>query len=199
MHLRFRKSFPIVGHLLHLTVSRHGVSLNLHAGLFSRSWGTRYATTTIDAPGHFGLYWRKQAAHTQHRPHEIAEARHEHHWLHLTLALAFLAGAVEAIHIWVHPFSQTQVVGHPLTTLLLLMGALIGVIFLTDRLGLVSGIFIFLLGLGAIYLEWTLFHSLAWHDVHSIAVTHASQTVHRATIHHVSLPLQTTHRLARNH
>jgi hypothetical protein len=177
MHWRFRKSFPIIGHFLHVTVSKKGVSLNLHAGLLSRSWGTRGNTTSVDAPGHFGLYFRKQTRRPQGREHrdEALSVRHEHRWLHLSLALALLCALVEAWHVWVHPFSDMRITGHPLRDLVLLTGLLIVLILTLHHLRIASGIILFLLALVGIYAQWASFHKLDWHDPRPV-VTPAAQT-----------------------
>jgi len=185
MHLRFRHSFPLVGHFLHFTVSKKGVSLNAHAGFFSKSWGTRGNTTTVDAPGHLGLFWRKQSKRTHASADEVA-TKHEHKWFHLSLALVVLVAIVEAWHIWVHPFSKVVIVGQPLNTLLILTGALAVAVLFLHHLGVASGIILFLLTLGGVYLQWRVFHSTAWNDVHPAmaAVVHHATAVPHAVIHH---------------
>jgi hypothetical protein len=60
MNFRFRKSFTIIPGILRWTVSKKSTSLNLNLGLFSKSWGTRGTTTTIDAPGTTGIFWRRE-------------------------------------------------------------------------------------------------------------------------------------------
>jgi hypothetical protein len=176
MHLRFRHRFPLIGHFLHWTLSRHGVSLNAHLGPFSRSWGTQAKTTTIDVPGHLGFFWRKQARRgsgtrrprlSSEEQQALAAAHAGNAWTHVVVGLAFLEAAVEAIHIWVHPFSQAAVSGNPLFTLVVLTGGLIVVITFLHRQRIVGGVVLFILGVFGLWLQWTLFHSLAWHDVHA--------------------------------
>lgn len=60
MNFRFRKSFTIIPGILKWTVSKKSTSLNLNLGIFSRSWGTRGKTTTLDMPGTSGIFWRKE-------------------------------------------------------------------------------------------------------------------------------------------
>lgn len=60
MRFRFRKSVALWPGHLNATVSRRGVSLNGRLGIFSRSWGTRGRSTTIDMPGTSGIFWRRE-------------------------------------------------------------------------------------------------------------------------------------------
>lgn len=60
MNFRFRKSLTIIPGVLRWTVSKKSTSLNLNLGIFSKSWGTRGSTTTIDAPGTTGIFWRRE-------------------------------------------------------------------------------------------------------------------------------------------
>jgi hypothetical protein len=60
MKFRFRKSLTIIPGVLKWTVSKKSTSLNLNLGLFSRSWGTRGTTTTLDLPGTSGLFFRSE-------------------------------------------------------------------------------------------------------------------------------------------
>lgn len=60
MRFRFRKSLTLWPGHLKATVSRRGVSLNGRVGIFSRSWGTRGRSTTIDMPGTSGIFWRRE-------------------------------------------------------------------------------------------------------------------------------------------
>jgi hypothetical protein len=176
MHLRFRHRFPLAGHFLHWTLSRHGVSLNMHVGLFSRSWGTQGNTTTVDAPGHLGFFWRKQ---TRKRRRRLSEEEISAHaagrWTHLAVALVLLEAVVEAVHIWLHPFSDVVVSGSPLLVLLLLSGGLCALIVFAHRRGIMGGLVIFVLALVGLYVQWKLFGALAWNDVHAAtpAVVHA--------------------------
>jgi hypothetical protein len=178
MHLRFRHRFPLMGHFLHWTVSRHGVSLNAHVGLFSRSWGTQAKTTTVDMPGHLGFFWRKQSrrrprSHISDEDRQLLAAAHAgNRWTHVAVALAVLEALVEAIHIWVHPFSNVVISGQPLFILVVLSGALIALIIFAHKRDIVGGLVIFVLALLGIYLQWILFHAWAWGDVHA-ALTHA--------------------------
>src|ERR1035438_9319626 len=103
MHMRFRKQFPILGHFLKWTISKRGISINAHAGIFSRSWGTRGNTETIDAPGHFGLYWRKQS-----RRHGAQSGAKVEGW-HLAAIVIVVEGLIEASYIWAHPLISTCV------------------------------------------------------------------------------------------
>lgn len=68
---RFRKSVPLLGRFLTGTISRRSVSLNLRLGIFSRSWGTRGRTTTLDVPGTSGLFFRKEER--RRKPRDPAE------------------------------------------------------------------------------------------------------------------------------
>lgn len=65
MKFRFRKSFSIIPGILRWTVSKRGTSLNLNLGIFSKSWGTRQNTTTLDMPGTSGIFWRKEQRKSQ--------------------------------------------------------------------------------------------------------------------------------------
>ena len=169
--MRFRKSFPLAGHFLHWTISKNGISLNAHLGPVSRSWGTRGNTSTIDAPGHIGLFWRKQTrrTHTQHDiPHDRGSG-----WFHLALGFAALETVVEAFHIWVHPFSNVTVSGQPLLFLAVLSGLLVAFILFCHHLRLAGGFLLIPIALIGVYVQWKLFGSIAWHDVHAI-VSHSS-------------------------
>lgn len=125
MRFRFRKSFNIFGKFLGWTVSKKGVSLNMKLGPLSKSWGTRGRTTTIDAPGEYGMFWRKQesrkasAALTQ----EEKDKRAEGFW-------KFYVGFVLAIQlmaelVWVNASKHTGDVNGNLALLFIVELALI--------------------------------------------------------------------------
>lgn len=183
MNLRFRKQFPLLGKFLHWTISKRGVSLNMHMGPFSRSWGTMGNTTTLDAPGHLGFSWRKQT-----RRHHMSAAEHEalvtghrgETGLIFAMPLVILAGLIEAAHIWLHPFSHVTVTGHPLTALVLTLGVLVVVLFVLRHTHMVPSFFLFVLGLLGVYVQWKVFHGMAWHDVHHVAA-HAKAAASAAT------------------
>jgi hypothetical protein len=77
MNFRFRKSLTIIPGILKWTVSKKSTSLNLNLGIFSRSWGTRGTTTTLDMPGTSGIFWRSEKRRRKDPEQAKARAQRE--------------------------------------------------------------------------------------------------------------------------
>ena len=132
MRFRFRKSVPVIPGLLNATVSRRGVSVNGRLGIFSRSWGTRGRSTTIDMPGTSGLFWRREDRRRKQRGKDAFETAFlerqasERRSLRAGNVLFVLMAAVLAGRLYLHPFSDCATTGHPGLMLLALIGTLYG-------------------------------------------------------------------------
>lgn len=132
MRFRFRKSVNLLPGLLKLTVSRRGVSLNGRLGIFSRSWGTRGRSTTIDMPGTAGIFWRREDRRKAIRGADEFETAflrrraRERLWRRAGTIALVLLGLVLAARLWLHPFADCSTEGRPGVTLLVLLGSLYG-------------------------------------------------------------------------
>lgn len=119
MRFRFRKSFTIIPKVLHWTVSKKGASLNLRLGPYSKSWGTRGNSSTLDMPGTSGIFWRKQTSRKKRKAGDEeleAAAAGFHPWAEgkrWLLGGVILFAAVGYIQLGVHPLQTCALHGHP--------------------------------------------------------------------------------------
>lgn len=168
MRFRFRKSFPLLGHFLKWTVSKRGVSVNAHAGPVSKSWGTRGTSTTVDAPGKMGFFWRKQSSRSHHEEHgHSASTRVSGHAWKFAAFLIIVEAIIELVHIYVHPLSDCSTSGSPLTTLIILLLVQFGILYGLHSIGL-NGFLVFLIICATIFFQWQFFQSHGWDDVHCV-------------------------------
>jgi hypothetical protein len=171
MNFRFRKTFPILGKFLHWTVSKKGISLNLHLGPLSRSWGTRGKTTTIDAPGHFGLFWRKQETHSRrHQPEYVAEYAHtqarQHLWRWLITVVIVIQTMAELVRANVH-FQSCRITGHPNIEILIMVAIEVGLLtLLWSSVAKIRNFFGFILVCVAVYFHWKLVGTILPGHIH---------------------------------
>lgn len=146
LRTRFRKSFTIIPGILKWTISKKGTSLNFNLGPFSKTWGTRGNTTTIDAPGAFGLSWRKEERKGQNgeKGHQ-ADGSHPL-WLTGSVVVILLHLLVGLARIYIHPLATCAREGSPFVTWVLICAAeavLVGLIWgLVPRL---RGFLVFLM------------------------------------------------------
>lgn len=163
-HLHFRKSFPIIPGILKFTVSKRGVSLNLHLGFYSRSWGTVENRTTVDLPGHMGLGLQKVDRHGKH--HHGEPEQHEGS-RDLSLALIFLTGIVLLARVYLHPLSHCTRTGHPLALVLVIVGiTYIGYLYLWHELPKLRGMLFVGLALALCYADWWLYAHMVASSIH---------------------------------
>lgn len=152
MHLRFRKSFPIIPKVLYFTLSKKSVSMQLRLGPFSKSWGSKEDSFAIDAPGELGLGMKKRSRHKhdpdgpkRHRPSRVLA-----HLVLITLALALFA------RLYYHLLTDCSLSGHPGITLLVLSVVMIGGFEILWRAAeSVRGPLLFLLACASTWVIWT--------------------------------------------
>jgi hypothetical protein len=172
MHFRFRKSFDIFGRILRWTVSKRGVSLNFHLGPFSKSWGTRQNTTTMDIPGTSGMFLRKEKRkHHSSDPDVRDYEHHQAHRKHITVAIGFFFAVelvAELIRLNVHLGGESCTLSGHANLILLVSHALVLGTFLALRsqIRLLQGFCGLLLILGLCYLQWRLFGSIVGGHIH---------------------------------
>jgi hypothetical protein len=154
MNFRFRKSFSLLPGLRG-TISKKGVSLNFRAGLFSKSWGTRGTSTTIDMPGTAGFFWREERRRRKMTDEERQEASRKF-WS----GLVYLLLAVQVVFglLWIYApqwFSDCSPSGSPLISHLIYSVVLFaGYAVAGRRLRLLRGPLGVILALAAFYVQW---------------------------------------------
>jgi hypothetical protein len=157
LRLRFRKSFTLVPGVLKWTLTRRGASLNLHLLFYSKSWGRGgRRTTTIDAPGRFGLSWRKQR-YVKPVPGEPSDG-FAHFFQCLLVLLGFLIGLIR-LHGAELFSSNCSLHGHPHYVLATITVAEILILNFRGFAGLVVVI-------GMTYLQWRLYGGLVGPSLH---------------------------------
>lgn len=149
MSFRFRKSFDIIPGMLRWTVSKRGFSLNLHLGIYSKSWGTGgRRTRTIDVPGTAGFFFRKQTV-VKDDPDDPDEG-----FGHLVQLLLIIGTALIGYGRarFGHPTSS-----HPYIEVTLITGVGFGALWLLWRqFDILRGFLGIFLAAGIVYLQWKL-------------------------------------------
>jgi hypothetical protein len=166
MSFRFRKSFKIIPGVLHWTISKKGVSLNLNLGIYSKSWGTGgRRTTTIDMPGTTGMFWRKQQT-VKKDPEDADEG-----FLHLIQLLVIWGGllfGLARLHL-TGITADCHLGGHPHIVLALMLAGELGLVwFLWRSWAPLKGFLGLLLVIGLAYIQWKLYGHLVAPDLHCV-------------------------------
>lgn len=158
LNLRFRKSIVLIPGILKFTLSKKGYSLNLNLGFFSKTWGSMRNTTTIDAPGHLGLSWRKEERRKKAAPGEPSDG-----FAHAFQVFLMFGGALVGLaRLHAATLGKTcAFTGHPHFLLAAMLGAQLGLFwFLWNSWRPFRGILGVVLSLGACYLQWRLYGAL---------------------------------------
>lgn len=155
-HLRFRKSFPILGKFLQATISKRGLSLNLHLGPLSKSWGTGgRRSTTVDMPGTSGLFWQKRGSH---QDDDDAVGEPGAGWRFLGKTVLVGVALVEAARLWVRVGRNCDPAGGLGWRYLTLTLAGLALLWFASSLSpRLRGVLYFLLALGIGYLSWKVY------------------------------------------
>ena len=147
MAFRFRKSFDIIPGLLRWTISKRGASLNLHLGIYSKSWGSGgRRTRTIDIPGTSGIFFRKQTR-VKEDPDDPDEG-----FSHLVQLLLIIGTALIS---YGRVRFEGHSSGHPYILVTLIFGVGFGALWLLWRQwDILRGFLGILLALVIVYLQW---------------------------------------------
>jgi hypothetical protein len=164
MHAHFRKSFPIIPKLLYFTISKTGVSMQLHLGPVSKSWGTAQDSLSIDAPGHMGLGFRK----TNRKKHDPLAPKTHKASFSFSIFFFILSAAGLYIRLYYHLLNHCTLTDHPAITLGLVIAAtIVAFSVLWHLLRPVQGPLFILICWGLIWLTWAyLFASFISPSIH---------------------------------
>ncbi|WP_217924422.1 hypothetical protein [Miltoncostaea oceani] len=158
---RFRKTFPLLGRLLTGTVSRRGVSLNLRLGLFSRSWGTRGTTTTIDVPATSGIFFRKEERRRKPPSDPLERELHEaevrrRRWRRVWICLLWLTALIGLGRYGIEALGGCAGLGGLVRLAILIGLQAVLISYLYRRVALLRSILIVVVMIALGYLQWRL-------------------------------------------